>query len=54
MQGLTPKPVNQKAVQGEEASGGITNGSVRWRRRRGEMYSESAYRVAIDIDIRRM
>ena len=46
MQGFTPRPVNQKGAEGEEASRGITNGSTRQRRRRGEMYSDSAYRVA--------
>ena len=44
--GFTPKPVNQKEAQGEEAGRGIANGSARQRRRRGEMYSDSAYRVA--------
>ena len=39
MQGFTPKPVNQKAVQDEEPSRGITNGSARQQRRQGEMYS---------------
>jgi len=48
MQGFTPRPVNQKGVQGEEASRGIFKGSARQRRRRGEMYSDSAYRVAGD------
>jgi len=37
--GFTPRPVNQKAVQGEEPSRGIINGSAQQRRRRGEMYS---------------
>jgi len=46
MQGFTPRPVNQAGVQGKEASGEIANGGARQRRRRGEMYSESAYRVA--------
>ena len=50
MQGFTPRPVNQKAAQGEEFSRGITNGSARQRRRRGEMYSDSALRVAEDYD----
>jgi len=50
MQGFTPRPVNQKAAQGEEPSRGITNGSARQRRRRGEMYSDSALRVAEDYD----
>jgi len=45
MEGFTPRPVNQAGAQGEEASRGITNGSARQRRRRGEMYSDCAYRV---------
>jgi len=49
MQVFTPRPVNQKGAQGEEASRGMTNGSARQRRRRGEMYSDSAYRVAEGI-----
>jgi len=48
MQGFTPRPVNQKAVQGEELSMGITIGSARQRRRRGEMCRYNAYRVAED------
>jgi len=48
-QGFTPRPVNQKGAQGEEAGRGIANGGARQRRRRGEMYSDSAYRVAEDI-----
>ena len=47
--GFTPKPVNQKEAQGEEAGRGIANGSARQRRRRGEMYSDSAYRVAEEM-----
>ena len=46
MQVFTPRPVNQKEAQGEKASRGIANGSERPRRRRGDMYSDSAYRVA--------
>jgi len=46
---VTPRPVNQKAVQGDEAGRRITNGSARQRRRRGEMYSDSARRVAEEI-----
>ena len=42
MQGFTPRPVNQKGAQGKDASRGITNGSARQRRRRGEMYRASA------------
>jgi len=45
MQGFTPRPVNQKGAQGEEAGRGITNDSARQRRRRGEMYSDCANRV---------
>ena len=50
MHGFTPRPVNQNAVQGEEASRGITNNSARQRRRRGEMCRDSAQRVAEDYD----
>jgi len=50
MQGFTPRPVSQKAAQGEEASRGITNNSARQRRRRGEMSRDSALRVAEDYD----
>jgi len=53
MEGFTPKSVNQKGAQSEEAGRGIINGSARQRRRRGEMYSNSAYRVAEEI-MRRM
>jgi len=45
MQGFTPRPVNQKEAQGEEAGRGITNDSAWQRKRRGEMYSDSANRV---------
>jgi len=31
MRGFTPRPVNQKAAQGEEPSKGITNGSEEGR-----------------------
>jgi len=50
MQGFTPRPVNQKVVQGEEPSRGITNGSARQRRRRDEMCRDSAQSVAEDYD----
>jgi len=46
MQGFTPRPVNQAGAQGEEAGKGIANGGARQRRRRGEMHSDGAYRVA--------
>ena len=39
MQGFTPRPVNQKAVQDEEPSRGITNGSARKQRKLDEIYS---------------
>jgi len=42
MQGFTPRHVNQKGAQGEEAGKGMANGSARQRRRRGEMYTDSA------------
>jgi len=48
MQGFTPGTVNQKEARGEKASRGIANGGARQRRRRGEMHSDSAYRVAGD------
>jgi len=53
MQGYTQRPVNQKQAQGEEAGREIANGGARQRRRRGEMHSDSAYRVAglLDYDI---
>ena len=53
MQGYTQRPVNQKQAQGEEAGRRIANGGARHRRRRGEMHSDSAYRVAglLDYDI---
>jgi len=50
MQGFTPRPVSQKAVQGEDPIRGITNGSARQQRRRGEMCRDSAERVAEDYD----
>ena len=50
MPGFTPRPANQKAAQGEEASREITNNSARQRRRRGEMCRDSAERVAEDYD----
>jgi len=37
MQGFTPRPVNQKEAQGEEAGRGIASGGAPQRRRRGEM-----------------
>jgi len=46
MQGFTPRLVNQKESQGKEAGRGIANSSAWQRRRRGEMDSDSAYRVA--------
>jgi len=49
MQGFTPRHVNQKGAQGEEAGKGMANGSARQRRRRGEMYADSACRVAEHI-----
>jgi len=50
MQGIMPRPVNQEEAQSEEASSEITNGSTRQQRMRGEMYSDSAYRVAGDYE----
>ena len=48
--GFYAETCQSKGGSGEEASRGITNNSARQRRRRGEMYSDSALRVAEDYD----
>jgi len=50
MQGFTPSSVDQiqKGAQGEEASRNKQRQRAIQRRKRGEMYSDCAYRVAED------
>jgi len=52
--GFYAEPCQSKRGLRAKKPAGITNGSARQRRRRGELYSESAYRVAEDIMMKMM
>ena len=48
MQGFTPSPVNQRGLRAKRLAG-VTNSSVRQRRRWGEIHSDSVYTVAENV-----